>query len=117
MGATNWIKIADSINEIFFGSNSIAEAIADGKKICIAKHGNKLFAFAYKCPHASGLLIEGYIDPLGNVVCPLHRYKFSLQNGRNTFGEGFYLKTWPIEIRENGVYLGFEKNSLFSLFK
>lgn len=114
---TNWIKIADSIEEISFGANNIAEANADGKRICIARHNKNLFAFAYKCPHASGLLIEGDIDPLGNVVCPLHRYKFSLRNGRNVSGEGYYLKNWPVEVGEDGVYVGFEKNSLFSFFK
>lgn len=114
---TNWIKISDSVEEIVFFANNIGEAVADGKRICIARNQEKLFAFAYKCPHASGLLIDGYIDALGNVVCPLHRYKFSLRNGRNVSGEGYYLKHWPVEIREDGVYVGFEKNSLFNLFK
>lgn len=113
---TNWIKIADSIEEITFGANGIAEANAEGKWICIARHNKNLFAFAYKCPHASGLLIDGYIDPLGNVVCPLHRYKFSLQNGRNVSGEGYYLKNWPVEVKKDGVYVGFEKNKFSGLF-
>jgi len=113
---TNWIKIADSVEEISFGANHIGEADADGKRICVGRFQNKLFAFAYKCPHASGLLIDGYIDPLGNVVCPLHRYKFSLQNGRNVSGEGYYLKNWPVEIREDGIYVGFEKSKFFGLF-
>jgi 3-phenylpropionate/trans-cinnamate dioxygenase ferredoxin subunit len=59
---------------------------------------------------------EGYIDALGNVVCPLHRYKFDLKNGRNISGEGYYLKNWPVEIREDGVYVGIEESKLFGLF-
>ena len=113
----NWIKIAGSIEEVSFFSNNMAEVTADGKKICLAQHNDQYFAFAHKCPHAGGLLVDGYIDVLGNVVCPLHRYKFCLQNGRNVSGEGYYLKNWPVEVREDGVYAGFEKNSLFSLFK
>lgn len=101
----NWHKIAESEGELQFASNHIAIADINGKKICIGRHNNQLFAFAYSCPHASGILAEGYIDPLGNIVCPVHRYKFSLQNGRNTSGEGYYLKRWPVEIRENGVYV------------
>jgi nitrite reductase/ring-hydroxylating ferredoxin subunit len=111
-----WIKIADSIEEIPFDANSIAEVVADGKKICMAKHKEDLFAFTHKCPHAGGFFIGGYIDPLGNVVCPLHRYKYCLANGRNVSGEGYYLKHWPVEVREDGVYVGFEKNRLFGLF-
>jgi nitrite reductase/ring-hydroxylating ferredoxin subunit len=50
-------------------------------------------------------MAAGWIDPLGNVVCPLHRYKFNIINGRNTTGEGYYLKTYPLRIDENGVYV------------
>jgi len=90
--------------------------MAGDKKICIAKYNNQLFAFAQKCPHASGFLAQGYIDALGNIVCPLHRYKYCLKNGRNVSGEGYYLKNWPVEIRDDGIYVGFEKNKLFGLF-
>jgi 3-phenylpropionate/trans-cinnamate dioxygenase ferredoxin subunit len=111
----NWIKIADFIEEISFHTNNIAEANADGKTICIARHNEGYFAFAHKCPHASGYFVNGFVDVMGNVVCPLHRYKFCLKNGRNVSGEGYYLKTWPVEIREDGVYVGLEKNKLFGL--
>lgn len=111
----HWIKIADSIEEIAFAANNMAEADADGKRICIAKHKEELFAFAYKCPHAGGYLADGYIDALGNVVCPIHRYKFCMKNGRNVSGEGYYLKHWPVEVRNDGVFVGLEKNKLFGL--
>ena len=110
-----WVKVADFIEAISFHTNNIAEVDADGKKICIAKHNDEYFAFTYKCPHASGYFVNGFIDVTGNVVCPLHRYKFCLKNGRNVSGEGYYLKTWPVEIREEGVFVGFEKNKLFGL--
>lgn len=110
-----WIKIAESLEEIPFGTNNIAEVDADGKRICIGRYNDQFFAFAHKCPHASGFLSEGYIDPLGNVVCPLHRYKFCMKNGRNVSGEGYYLKHWPLEQREDGIYVGLEINKLFGL--
>ena len=103
-----WHKIADHINELDFADNSIAIIEVRGKKICIGKYNTAVFAFAYKCPHAGGILAEGHIDVLGNIICPLHRYKYSLQNGRNVSGEGYYLKHWPVELREDGVYLGLE---------
>ena len=55
----------------------------------------------------------GYIDAIGNVVCPLHRYKYDLKNGRNISGEGYYLKNWPVELRENGVFVGLENSGGF----
>ena len=71
-------------------------------------------ACAYACPHAGGILSEGYIDALGNVVCPIHRYKFSLQNGRNVSGEGYYLTTLPVEVREDGIFAGIEQKGFFN---
>ena len=111
-----WVKIADSVEEISFGANNLAEVMADDKRICIGKYKNELFAFAVKCPHASGYFAEGWIDALGNVVCPVHRYKFCMENGRNVSGEGYYLKHWPVQIREDGVYVGMEANGFWGLF-
>jgi nitrite reductase/ring-hydroxylating ferredoxin subunit len=108
-----WFKIAASINEINFSAEGLAEAEADGKKLCIAKHDHHLFACSQKCPHAGGLLSEGYVDAAGNIVCPLHRYKYNLQNGRNISGEGYFLKTYPVEVRDDGVYVGISSTNLF----
>jgi nitrite reductase/ring-hydroxylating ferredoxin subunit len=103
--ARKWYRIAGEVSEILFGENNIAVMQCGGKDICVALHGDELFAFAYKCPHASGIMANGYIDPLGNVVCPLHRYKFSMRNGRNVSGEGYYLKTFSVEQRPEGIFV------------
>lgn len=111
-----WIKIAESVAESEFGSNNLAVSAVEGKKICIGLHKEKLFAFAYKCPHAGGVMADGYIDALGNVVCPLHKYKFCMENGRNVSGEGYFLKTYPVDVTEEGVFVGVEQKSIFKLF-
>ncbi|HEY6502936.1 MAG TPA: Rieske 2Fe-2S domain-containing protein [Chitinophagaceae bacterium] len=103
-----WHKIADHINELNFAGNNIAVTEMDGKKICIGRFNGLLFAFAFKCPHADGILADGHIDAMGNVVCPLHRYKYDMKNGRNVSGEGYFLKHWPVETREDGIYAGQE---------
>jgi 3-phenylpropionate/trans-cinnamate dioxygenase ferredoxin subunit len=108
-----WHKIAESIAELNIASNGMTEVEVNGKKICIAIHDNNLFACTQKCPHAGGILSEGYLDATGNIVCPLHRYKFNIQNGRNISGEGYYLKTYPVELRSDGVYLSTPHPSLF----
>jgi nitrite reductase/ring-hydroxylating ferredoxin subunit len=110
----NWHKVADSVAELPFGPNRLCEVTVKGKTFCLALQGDAVRACAHKCPHAGGLMADGFIDALGNIVCPLHRYKFSLQNGRNVSGEGYYLKTHPVEVRENGVFVGLEeKKGLF----
>jgi nitrite reductase/ring-hydroxylating ferredoxin subunit len=111
-----WVKVAESPGDLSFGTNNLAEAMAEEKKVCIGKYKDELFAFAPKCPHASGYFVEGFIDALGNVVCPVHRYKFCMKNGRNVSGEGYYLKHWPVEVREDGVWVGLEARSFLGIF-
>jgi nitrite reductase/ring-hydroxylating ferredoxin subunit len=111
-----WHKIADHVNELDFSDNNITVVEVDGKRMCIGKFEEEIFAFAYQCPHASGALTEGYIDALGNIVCPVHGYKFSMKNGRNVSGEGYYLKNWPMEVREDGVYVEIETDGSRNIF-
>ncbi|MBD0279360.1 MAG: Rieske 2Fe-2S domain-containing protein [Flavisolibacter sp.] len=106
-----WVKIADYVHDLPFYDNDIAEVEAAGKKMCIARYSDQLFAFAFKCPHAGGRFVHGFIDASGNVVCPLHRYKYCLKNGHNVSGEGYYLKHWPVEVREDGVFVSLDSKS------
>ena len=112
-----WHKLADSIQELSLSDTGFAELELNNRKICISLYKDQLYACASKCPHAGGRLAEGYIDALGNIVCPIHRYKFNLQNGRNSSGEGYYLKTYPVEIRPEGIFVGFEESNLFNWLK
>lgn len=107
-----WYKVAEKIDDINFNAKGLAEIDINGKIICLAKHHDQVFACTQKCPHAGGLLAEGHMDAFGNLVCPLHKYKFNLKNGRNVSGEGYYLKTFPIDEREDGVFVCLE-GSLF----
>lgn len=113
----NWHKVAESVDDFFWQENHLCELQIKGRTLCIARRDDDVFACAHKCPHAGGHLADGFVDALGNIVCPLHRYKFSLKNGRNVSGEGYYLKTYPVEIRTDGVYIGFEEEGLFRFFK
>ena len=98
-------KIAEHPNELNFASNGLAEVNVNGKKVCVARVNDQLFACAAACPHAGARMANGTVDALGNIVCPLHRYKFSMVNGRNVSGEGYHLKTWKVEWREDGVWI------------
>ena len=100
-----WYKIAASLAEIDFNTCGLAEVEVSGKIICLAKYNDQVFACTQKCPHAGGILADGHMDALGNLVCPLHKYKFDLKSGRNISGEGYYLKTFDIEENDNGVFV------------
>lgn len=108
-----WYKIAEHPDELGLAVNGMATVAAGGKELCIARTDDAWTACAAKCPHAGGRMSEGYLDLAGNIVCPLHRYKFSLKNGRNTSGEGYFLKIYPVEQREDGLYVGIAPTGLF----
>ena len=110
----SWHKLAETVGEIPFSTNAMASVAVAGKTICVALHKGQLMACAQKCPHAGGVMSDGHLNALGNIVCPLHRYTFSLENGRNLSGEGYFLKTYPVEIRKEGVFVGFEENNVFN---
>ena len=115
MSATemHWVLVTDAPLSLDWPDNQLLDLEVDGKKITLARFKDGYFAFAQKCPHASGRMAQGYINPLGQVVCPLHRYAFDMKNGRNTTGEGYFLKTYPVELRPHGLFIGFKPNSFF----
>ena len=103
-----WHKVAESSAELMMGGKSIALVRAAGRDVCVSLHQQQLYGCAAKCPHASGALHQGWVSALGELVCPLHRYRFSLANGRNTSGEGYFLKTYPVKEDDDGVWVGLE---------
>lgn len=105
-----WHLLASHPDQLDWRDNGIAVAQSGDRKICIARHRDDYHAFAYKCPHAGGIMAEGFIDPAGNAVCPLHRYRFSIRNGRNVSGEGYHLKTYPLRVDDTGIHVGMEES-------
>jgi len=104
-----WYKIAESIAEIknVYGNPCLVKA--GGREICISIYNGLAHGCSAKCPHAGGNMHQGWVDPLGNIVCPLHRYKFDPKTGRNTSGEGFFIRTYPVKEEEEGVFVGVER--------
>lgn len=100
-----WFKIATTLNSLSW-QNDLCIVEVDEKAVTLAKWDEKIYACAHKCPHAGGVLADGLIDASGNIVCRVHHYKFKLTTGFNTSGEGYYLKTYAVEQREDGLYVG-----------
>ena len=98
-------KIADNIAELHFPENGILKIPVGKNEICLIRNYAELFACTARCPHAGGDLSAGYTDARGNIVCPVHNYKFSLQNGRHSSGEDYKLKIYSIENSEEGIFV------------
>lgn len=83
----------------------------EGKKYCLFHIGGNYCVTNEKCPHAGGHLSHGACDAKGNIVCPVHRYRFNPCTGKNVSGEGLYLENYAVEKRSDGLYVGIPKKS------
>lgn len=99
------MQIAENGEAIFAEHENLRTVQVGEKQICLARSYGNLYALAATCPHASARMSDGFIDALENIVCPRHAYKFSLKNGRNVSGEGYSLKTYPLEARPEGIFV------------
>lgn len=112
MEQIRWIKIFENETELknyvaFLKVNTI---IVEGKKICLAHTSKGIFAIQEKCPHNGASLQFGFCNDKDNsIVCPLHRYHFSLETGRALSGIADAGRTYPIKITEQGVLLGIKE--------
>jgi pyruvate oxidase len=62
-------------------------------------------ALSNRCPHQGGPLGEGSIEK-GMLRCPWHGYDYCPLDGSSPFGDS--VPTFPIEVRDDGVYVGVE---------
>ena len=70
--------------------------------------GEEYLAVENQCPHKKGPLADGIVAGK-NVFCPLHNWKISLENGCALSGGVGQVKTFPVKVIENEIYLAFEE--------
>lgn len=87
----------------------------EGKKLCLVRHEHKIHVVQNSCPHAGGILSGGWCKN-GNIVCPIHRYEYSLETGRGAIGQGDYIDVYPVEERADGVYVALKDSFWKRLF-
>src|SRR5262245_41172662 len=103
----NWHRLMFEGNTLnFIQPGKIRLVIVNDTPVCIVRKGDELFAVKSKCPHSGGPIQSGWLNEKGDIVCPWHRFSYDLCTGRNTSGEGFYLETFPIKRKEDGIYVG-----------
>ena len=106
-----WIKLFASLeaanNRVALGKVTTIDV--GKKKVCVAHTAEGFFAVNDKCPHNGASLGNGFCTDQGSVVCPVHRYHFDLKTGRAKSGGGDYVQPYPIEVREDGIFIGFEE--------
>jgi len=88
----------------------------NGKKIALFRYGERVFAIDEKCPHMGGPLHLGDIETVGEanilcVVCPWHKWKVDITNGRLKVpaGRGKRNETYPVRVNleDGSIAIGF----------
>ena len=112
----NWIKILSK--DVYTSENFIRLIKVEGKKICVVKVDNEFFATQSKCPHAGADLSQGFCKDK-KLICAFHRYEYDLKTGRGSPGQGDYINIYPVEQREDGLYIGLKEKWAFikNIFK
>lgn len=112
---TEWYKLFESLiaANAYVAEGKVNTIVVHNKKICVAHTKEGYFAMQDKCPHNGASLGNGFCTEDGSVVCPVHRYSFDLKTGRATSGGGDAARTYPLEIQDDGIYIGFEKTVWF----
>lgn len=104
----NWVKVFS--NEIEARQQITPDRpqllILHGKRICLTLHNNTFFAIQDFCSHSGESLSKGAINYLGEIICPLHHYRFDLQTGRECGSRSRDLATFPIKTDESGFFIG-----------
>lgn len=103
----SWIKV--------FKSNEEAQLAVPDKttrlvkirdaRICLVNHQDNFYAFEDRCPHMGASLSEGIVNYLGEVICPLHEYRFNPKTGQEADQKCRPAKTYTLKVESEGVFI------------
>lgn len=98
-----WEKVLE-LDEL--GEGRVKPVTCHRKTLCLTRFEGRYAALDNRCPHQGGPLGEGSIEN-GLLRCPWHGWDYDPISGKAPgFDDG--VETHPVEVREDGVYVGFE---------
>jgi pyruvate oxidase len=103
-----WCKVLEKIEDLPEGR--VVSVTAQHRGLCLTHYDGKFAAVDNRCPHQGGPLGEGSIEK-GYLRCPWHGWDFHPTTGKSAGGYDDHLKTFPVEVREDGVYVAVESES------
>lgn len=75
---SEWVHLC-RVDEVPDGRGLVVEV--GGTRLAVVRDGESVAVLFDRCPHAGGSLGTGWIED-GAIVCPLHRWRFRLRDGR-----------------------------------
>ena len=101
-----WHKALD-VGEL--GEGRVKPVTLGRTTVAMTCHQGQIGALDNRCPHQAGPLGEGSIEN-GLLRCPWHGWDYDPLTGKAPgYDDG--VETFPVEVRDDGVYVGIEKES------
>jgi nitrite reductase/ring-hydroxylating ferredoxin subunit len=106
-----WIKIFKSWEDLCekIPENDPYQVRIGEKAITVVRRNDRLHAFEALCPHQHEPLYKGTVNDFGEIICPLHAYRFNINTGREYNERCRDMITYTVK-REKEVYIGLEEN-------
>jgi nitrite reductase (NADH) small subunit len=96
-----WLAVC-RLDDIADGAGRSLDAA--GLRLAVFRLGTDVIALSGRCPHSGGLLGFGWVEER-EVVCPLHRWRFRLADGRCTTIPGERVHRFRCEVRGDEVWV------------
>ncbi|MBK9125251.1 MAG: Rieske 2Fe-2S domain-containing protein [Chloroflexi bacterium] len=105
MTERHWFKVAERDD---LAEGHVRTVTAGHQPVCLTHYQGEFHAIDNHCPHQGGPLGEGFIDERGYVICPWHGYEYSAVDGSPPPGFDDAVAAYPVEVRDDGIYVGVE---------
>ncbi len=99
--SSNFVKVA-TLDELAEGKPRAIKA--EGQSIALFKHNGDIYATDNQCPHMGYPLTRGRVRG-GVLTCDWHGWSYDMRGGGCFTGGCDDLATFPVEIRENDIYI------------
>ena len=113
MSGIQWVKVGSKAD--FPSDGGVCVLVAE-RQIAVFnfERRGEWFATDNQCPHKQQMAISrGMIGSHGQecepkVACPFHKKTFSLLDGRCLSGDDYQLKTYPVKVEQDEVWVAVE---------
>ena len=101
------VKFGNSKEEVYAAlpERKIKKLQAGNARIALLRIGDTVHAFDARCPHRGADLSQANINGAGEIICPLHQYRFALKTGDVRAGYCAALPVYRNEISETGLLI------------
>ncbi len=83
----------------------IKKLAAGEKRLGVLRIGELIHVFDSQCPHRGADLSQANINGAGEIIYPLHQYRFELKTGDVRSGYCASLPIYRNELTESGLYI------------